>query len=294
MKKLNTYTIYEFCTRITPLLTLKHSAGMTRKDLLFPLLNAKMALETQVEPSGFFSPSLRRSAGALLRAINNAGVDSTELMFHKLEEPVSPHTVSAVVQRTREFETVLANELPGLATYAVSTKGIYSTDDLISHAEHHIPESMRRVLSEKASEDLQQAGKCLAFEVATASAFHMWRAVESVMDSYHEGLTGKTFAEAGVTRNWGQYISALQNAAAQDKITVFLDHIRKEYRNPISHPEDTLDPDEAFALFGAAMSAITQMLRAITEAKKPRPISPPDGLVSLAAVAGSGAKNQGA
>ncbi len=147
----------------------------------------------------------------------------------------------------------------------VSQKGIYSTDELIARAETHVPEKYREVLSGKATDDIQQAGKCLAFEVSTASAFHMWRAVESVMNSYYQALTGKTFAEAKVTRNWGDYIKALDGSKADKKITVFLDHIRAEYRNPINHPDDTLDPEEAFGLFGTALSAITSMTRAIVE-----------------------------
>ena len=85
------------------------------------------------------------------------------------------------------------------------------------------------------------------------------------MDSYHGALTTKTFAEAGVTRNWGAYIKALETAKAEKKITVFLDHIREECRNPISHPNEMLELDEAFALFGPAISVVGQMLREILE-----------------------------
>ena len=74
-----------------------------------------------------------------------------------------------MTQRAKEFETVLANELPGLATYVVSPKGIFSTDDLIANAERQISEKCRGALNEKARGDIQQAGKCLAFELPTAS-----------------------------------------------------------------------------------------------------------------------------
>jgi hypothetical protein len=181
------------------------------------------------------------------------------------DTPLQPYQISLLSQKAKDFETVLANELPGLATYSVSPKGIYSTDDLITNAELQIPEKYRHVLSEKAKADIQQAGKCLAFELPTASAFHMWRAVESIMDSYHEALTTKNFADAGVTRNWGAYIKALEAAKAERKITVFLDHIREGYRNPISHPNEMLELDEAFALFGPATSVIGQLLKEILE-----------------------------
>ena len=227
-------------------------------------------LKAQVR-SDFFSPSLKRAAGVVLRAIYALGIPNEDEPAPEVGEdpaPIQAFQLGWLVQRAKDLETVLANELPGLATYSVSPKGIFSTDDLITNAELQIPEAYRSVLNDKAKADIQQAGKCLAFELPTASAFHMWRSVESVMDSYHEALTRKSFLDAGVTRNWGAYIKALETARAEKKITVFLDHIREEYRNPISHPNEMLELDEAFALFGPAISAIGQMLKEICEIRK--------------------------
>jgi len=269
MKKFNTHWIYSFATRIHPLTELSYTDGMVMKNIFFALLRAEILLKQGVAPqTGFFSPSLKRSAGALLRSFYDLGFKSDDAFETEMEAPIQGYQLRSFVERTKEFETVLANELPGLATYLVYQKGIYSTDELIADADQHVPERLRGVLSPKAKEDIRQGGRCLAFEVGTASAFHMWRAVESVMDSYHEALTGKTFAQAEVTRNWGEYIKALVKAKAEKKITSFLDHVREEYRNPVSHPEETVELDEAFLLFGAAMSAIVQMLRPISEIRE--------------------------
>jgi hypothetical protein len=265
VKKFNTHWIYTFAIRIHPLTELAHAEGMLMKSIFFALLRAQILLQQGVAPQGFFSPSLKRSAGALLRSFYDLGYKPDDAFETDLEAPIQAYQIRVLVERAKEFETVLANELPGLATYIVYQKGIYSTDELISEADHHVPESLREILSPKAKEDIRQGGRCLAFEVGTASAFHMWRAVEAVMDSYHEALTGKTFAQAGVTRNWGEYIKTLVKAKAEKKITSFLDHIREEYRNPVSHPEETVELDEAFLLFGASMSAIVQMLRPVSE-----------------------------
>lgn len=271
MKRLNTHSLYLLGQRISAITSLVHKEGMTVNDYntFVPLVRAELALKSQVH-SGFFSPSLKRSAGAVLRAIYALGIpDDNEPEKGTEDVPViQSFQISVLTQKAKDFETVLANELPGLATYSVSPKGIFSTDDLITNAELQIPETYRAALGEKAKADIQQAGKCLAFELPTASAFHMWRAVESVMDSYYEALTNKSFADAGITRNWGAYIKALQTAKAQNKITVFLDHIREEYRNPISHPNEMLELDEAFALFGPAISVIGQMLKEIMELEK--------------------------
>jgi hypothetical protein len=175
--------------------------------------------------------------------------------------PVAAWQFNTLKQSAKDFETVLANELTGLPIYYVSPKGIFSIDDLIYHADSHLPQAVFTALPEKAHRDICDSGRCLAFEIPTASAFHMWRALETVMDTYYEALTGQTFEQARVVRNWGKYIEALEAAGAEERITKFLDHIRAEYRNPISHPTDTLEPDEAFSLFGAGLSAITQAMK---------------------------------
>jgi hypothetical protein len=272
MKRLNTHSLYLLGQRVIALTNLTYKEGMTTTEasVFVTLFRAERALKVQIH-SDFFSPSLKRSAGAVLRAIYALGIpneDEPEPEVGEDPAPIQSFALNFLVQKAKDFEVVLANELPGLATYSVTPKGVFSTDDLIANAELQIPEGYRSTLSEKVKADIQQAGKCLAFELPTASAFHMWRSVESVMDSYHEALTGKSFADAGITRNWGAYIKALEGAKAENKITVFLDHIREEYRNPISHPNEILELDEAFALFGPAISSIGQMLKEICQKRK--------------------------
>jgi hypothetical protein len=242
----------------------------------------------------FFSTSLKRAVGALLRAIHATGVPTTLPWEGQSEQQYNPEQVlenwdvSGLVQAAKDFETVLANELPGLAIYHVLQKGIYSTDDLLMRADHHVPESIRKELPQKASQDICEAGKCLGFSLATASAFHTWRALETVMDVYYAALTGKTFEEAKITRNWGAYIKALEAADGEEKITRFLDHIREAYRNPISHPSETLEPEDAFNLFSAGLSAISQAMKAAIARKVPIPAEIPTA-PAIALPAGSAA-----
>ncbi len=268
VKKLNTYDIYKFAMKVHPLVDLVPSEGMRVQDVFWPLVDAQGALDNQIDGGALFSASIKRSASALIEAINRVGVSPTapngiwDVESHN--EALSSYQLKQVIQAAKDFETVLSNEMPGLAIYYISTKGIYSTDDLILHADLHIPESLRPVLDAKAVQDIQQAGKCLAYEVSTASAFHMWRAVETVMGSYYKFLTnGQSFDADKVQRNWAAYIKALNDKGADNKIIAFLDHIRSEYRNPQNHPSETVDLEQAFGLFGVATSVITQMAKAI-------------------------------
>jgi hypothetical protein len=66
----------------------------------------------------------------------------------------------------------------------------------------------------------------------------------------------------GGNNNWGAKIQALTEAGADQKVTEFLTHIRKQYRNPVTHPEVVVDEHEATDLFMTALSAISMMLGA--------------------------------
>jgi hypothetical protein len=150
-----------------------------------------------------------------------------------------------------------------MAVFSVEKKGIYQTEDLIDHADEHLPESARGRIQPQAKTDLIAAGRCLAFNIPTASAFHVWRALEIVFGAYYVSMTGKTFVEANIRRNWGEYLTALGKAGADQKIIGNLDHIRSEYRNPVMHPNVNVTADEAFSLLGIGFSSITQVMQAI-------------------------------
>lgn len=266
VKKLNTHEVYRLAVSVHPLTQLEHSDTMTLGEIIWDMWTANNLLNINLGKQGFFSPSLKRAAGALMRMLYTAGLpsgDVGEVFKVDQTQKVQPWIISSVVDAASTFETVLANELPGLATYFVSQKGIYSTDDLISNADFHFTEEMLKDMPANARKDICAGGRCLAFELATASAFHMWRALETMIEKYYVALSGgKTLEDAKIERNWFAYIRALKDEGADSKITDFLDHIRREYRNPITHPTETLDNEEALGLFGAALSAIGQITKA--------------------------------
>jgi hypothetical protein len=263
MQKLNTHAIYQLALMIHPLTELEGSGTGNPQRVLWMMVRARIQLNKHIKDDSVFSPSLKRAAGALLRQCHDCGLPEDGPPSLPEGYVLYAYQLNSLAQRAREFETVLANELPGLSIYSVSQHGIYATDDLITHADYHVPVKLREAVPERAKKDIAEAGRCLAFELSTAAAFHMWRALETVMNRYHQALTGKSFEDAKITRNWAEYIKALETAGADKKITVFLDHIRDEYRNPISHPSETLEADDAFNLFGTALSAIGQAAKAI-------------------------------
>ncbi|SHL09685.1 hypothetical protein SAMN05216428_10161 [Nitrosospira sp. Nsp11] len=259
MKKLNLHDIYTFSKALYPMSTLK--VDMPIQPQLFNLWSAREALVAMLKEGSPLLGTARRAATKLLEHINKVMPQNLEKLFDEEEKQDIGYNAELIKRSLNDLESVLGNDMPGIAAYLVSQKGIYNTDDLINNAENYFPAEVRDVLPHQACIDLREAGRCLAYELATACVFHLWRAVEGVMLSYFHQLTKKPW-EAN-NKNWAAYIRALKDAGADEKITVFLDHIRTEYRNPQTHPETNVDILEAQQLFGAAMSLINQMLKAI-------------------------------
>ena len=233
-------------------------------DLIWPLWTARYTLNQLSTENPVLVDSSRRAITNFIAAINRVLPADDELWgIDHTGKTANAYATAGILTAWKNFETVLSNDVPATPTFVVMQKGIYRTEDLIDNGYDHLPKGLRALLFPQVEVDIMQSGRCLAFEVPTASAFHMWRAVESAMDSYYTALTGKTFKDAKMSRSWASYIQALDRAGADKKVTSFLDHIREEYRNPIAHPSVNIELEEAFMLFGTGLSAIAQMAGAI-------------------------------
>lgn len=261
MKKLSLYEIFLFGKEMAPLAAVRHDQLL--KNSWYDLWVALIRLDQMCSDGTPLLTSSLRAANALRTAI--AQVVPRELTnFRVQDDQTLGWQASTISTGMQQLESVLQNDMPDIAAYVVSQKGIFRTDDLIAHAERQLSTEVRSLLPQSAEFEIQQAGKCLAYELPMACAFHLWRAVETVMSSLYEQLSGSTFQKDKITRNWAAYIQALKKAGADAKITTFLDHIRDEYRNPQTHPDERIDVDESLRLFSVAISSIDQMLRAMS------------------------------
>jgi hypothetical protein len=110
--------------------------------------------------------------------------------------------------------------------------------------------------------DLDEAGKCIAFERPTAAAFHLLRATERVLVAFYEALARHKRAP----RMWGPMVTDLRKrkAAAQHEVLLNnLDNIRRSFRNPTQHPELTYDIHEVQDLWGLCIEAINRMVKVL-------------------------------
>lgn len=269
MEKVNLFFFYQLGAQLSPLSKMTvvpknrveiFIAGQTVGGYVRSLLNWTVELKV-----------CRAGAVALLDAIDKAQKwsstvkapedwtkqdYSTDLMFRQ------------VIDKAKNLETVLSEELQTLSSYYASQKAIYSISDLIDQAEKMFLPSMLEKFSESVVQDIKQGGRCLAFDIPTACAFHMLRATEAVLHEYYISVCGPK--SKNKLSNWSAYISALfklseeANVAADikahvKKVMALLQQIKDQDRNLIMHPEVVLTADESFVLFEITKGAIMAM-----------------------------------
>jgi len=179
------------------------------------------------------------------------------------------------------FEQALALDLGHAPIYFVTPKGLYSTDRLLRLAEWAISPELRSAVSPSALRDLNQAGQCLAFGVATAAGYHALRAVEKVLREYYELATGLTTIPFRNGRpleksSMSDVINALRSSQKGDaKTLAIIDQIRELHRNPIDHPDLFLEGAEALEVFNICTGAISAMARQMTKLREKGPAATP-------------------
>lgn len=220
---------------------------------MIALYGPRTALEGLLQGS-VFSPTLRSTrlhAEHLLELLTN----HTEGDFDGTVQPVQ---ILSIKHAYTHFKTAFLAELGTFPAYFVNQKGSHDTLTLLDQPWRMFPDN----LTEKAPEamfDVEQAGRCLCYETATACGFHLFRATEAVLRRYYSHVTAG--APPPKVRNIAVYINAMRQAKCGDeRILSVVGQLSKLHRNPLIHPEVALTLDEAISILGIARSAITAML----------------------------------
>ncbi len=185
-----------------------------------------------------------------------AGKETDEIDW---SQTIKPYLLDSLKRAIADFETLLARESPGMPVFFVPQKGIYNTTDLIEHAEQDFANHSE--LSMGAIKEIQQAGRCLAFDLFTAHAFHMMRAAEIVVLALLQEYYNESVPTA--QRNWGQYVSILRRRGAPPDLLRFLDEVVRIERNESIHPTKLLTEVEAQIIHTIAKGAIMAMVEHI-------------------------------
>ncbi len=253
MQRVNGHRFYDLAVKVHPLTAIGNADEI--KVVFWKLWEGRESLIqmfTDIPLRVCFSPADRLVRG--IDAVLPRDISEAIKLFSDEARTVG-YVANTISEAAKEFETVLSAEAQNLDTYLVSQKGTYSTPDLIERAEFMFSEAIRGKLPEQAKVDVRLAGRCLALDNPTTSAFHILRAVEAVMAVYFELVTGRDMPTR--MRNWSIYLKAIRNHPDHsERVVTLLDHIRDSYRNPILHPEVVVTEDEAESLLGTAASAI--------------------------------------
>ena len=166
-------------------------------------------------------------------------------------------------QNFSELQDRIRDELEGKVFYA-----FLKNTDLLSGQSLFGKEVEDRF--SKASEDISEAGKCVALERPTASVFHLMRAMELAVQALYAaiGLTGSP------EREWGKLLSDIHGKIEQmDKGSnrdewsaahTHLYHVKQAWRNDVMHPKQTYTPDEAKAVYDAVRSFMQHLAKLVS------------------------------
>ena len=218
---------------------------------------AKLVADTLVGLESFLGQS---SITALLpRATEKAKALHSILSdnYRGIVDGSSPLGDDTIKQTVYGFTVSLQDELDRMITLTVMPKGSLDIRALVRSLSKRYPKRTQELLDNFITSEIDHAGKCLAYELPTSCGFHILRAVETGMKGYVHAATGTL--PPMKNRNWGEYIEQLTKAGAHSDLIDVL-RVLKTKRNPLMHPTDNLDIDEAITLLCICQSAIDALV----------------------------------
>jgi hypothetical protein len=286
VERINQFDIYTLGQRLKALAHLNGDADVEGRAAFNALMIARSTLASLLRGNPTPLGVSRTTAQQLHDQVeqlfdNNFQVDGEDGK-KVLKWPDESTTIPAwhwqwMCQALERFETVFQEDMREAAAYVVPKRGIYSIPSLVDNADATFPAEVIGFIPNKAKTDFRAAGRCLAFNLLTASGYHVGRAVEGMLEAYYQFFCGK--GPADTLNGWRDYIIALEKVRASkafpedhlsEKTLKELDQMREDYRNPLAHPRVVLDESDARVLFSNGESVIICMageLRKAVEAK---------------------------
>jgi hypothetical protein len=242
----------------------------TYEQAHLPLLVAEAALDALVHRTIYKFRTSAQAGVNLLNAVRNLK-DKIEASSDKTKtiDFMDHYTITSALTT---YETVLGAELSLIPLYVVTQKSGFDTEILVSNGAACFPSDIWTKVPQAVG-DLQQATKCIAFEVFTAAGFHLHRANEAVLQRYWDAVSGGQ--PRPKSRNMGDYLNELKTKNLGDeKVRAALKDLKDLHRNPLIHPEHSIDSlDEVVSLMSGVHTVIMHMLKEMP-ATMPTPALP--------------------
>ncbi len=258
MLRIDGFYLYHVGYMLHPLSQVSHDT--TFQDLYLDLLRAEGVLAPLLHGSVF---NLRSSMqfGTRCLSVIQAQKHEAENEDLKLNEIgyVNAYNLQTAVAN---FEVALQSELNMVDLYLVTKRRGFDTFDLIENGDVLFPEDLAKKVPE-AIPDVKQGARCLAFELPTASGFHLHRANEFVLRRYFDAVSNG--AERPNSRNMGDFLNQMRSLGVGEAVVLSaLKDLKDLHRNPLVHPEHSLETvDDAIALLGSIRGVVIHMLKRI-------------------------------
>lgn len=195
-------------------------------------------------------PSSKKRAEALMQDID-------AITFHRQIEGLP--NLATIQNAIRKFEVMLDEELNAAPIFCLEPVGNLSTDRLLDGAHKGYAPAVSAILEQICRDEIDESGRCLAHERATASGFHILRAVELTVRQYL--LSIPDFIMPALNRqNWGEYIKLLKDNGASRGAVDNLQNLKDNFRNPLMHPNDSLQLTESINLFCLSQGMIETLV----------------------------------
>lgn len=265
MIKVDLNVLYKIGALVSPLTKL--SGAQSSLSVLGPVFLAHQELAEMLMSNFFSLKTSRRSGEALQKVLSEMTKKCLEGPCEsRCEQIIEAYAVKRVAEAAKEFEITLKAELNTAPCYLVISKGGYDIDVLMREPWRMFPEGLVKFVPESLY-DVSEAGKCLAFEIPSAAAFHLHRINEAVLHRYWDVVSdGESIPKKS---SMGLYINKLEEGKKGDiKVIASLKQIKDLHRNPTIHPGDKLTVQEAIELFGIIVSVVSMMLCKIREPGK--------------------------
>lgn len=180
-----------------------------------------------------------------------------ELAKSESDHRLTDNEASKLSNIMTNLRNTLFAEANGHVAFIVTDKRI-DVNKLLSDVPALMAPNIFNSLPDIAQYDFIEAGKCIAFELPTSSAFHMLRGTEAVLRHYYCSIVQRK----RVKLLWGPMVDSLRGRRVPPPMPLLdnLDNIRRSFRNPTQHPEKIYDIQEVQDLFNLCVDVINRMI----------------------------------
>jgi hypothetical protein len=193
--------------------------------------------------------------------LGNLQAELMEMVATRSEGDEEPSLSAAMAQRLRgimsDIRKTLEAEAGGIFAFVTTEKRL-DIEKLLSDVRSLLTAKSYDVLPDIARHDLNEAGKCIAYERPTAAAFRLLRGTESVLRAFYCSIVKKQRVKPLL---WDPMVASLRKRKNPPPAPLLenLTNIRRSFRNPTQHPEKIYDIEEVQDLFGLCVDVIRRM-----------------------------------